>query len=36
MKNLTKITISLMIISGAVFNVSGQTIKERIDLAKVV
>jgi hypothetical protein len=36
MKNLSKITISLMIISGAVFNVSGQTIKERIDSAKVV
>jgi hypothetical protein len=36
MKNLTKIAISLMIISGAVFNVTGQTLKERIDQAKVV
>ena len=36
MKNLTKITFTLMILSGMVFNLSGQTIKERIDAAKTV
>ena len=36
MKNLTKIAFTLMILSGMVFNLSGQTIKERIDAAKTV
>lgn len=36
MKNLTKIAISLVILSGTVFNVSAQTIKERVDEAKTV
>jgi hypothetical protein len=36
MKNLKKISIALMIISGIVSNVVGQTLKERIDQAKEV
>jgi hypothetical protein len=36
MRNLTKRVFSLMIISGVVFNLSAQTIKERIDEAKTV
>jgi hypothetical protein len=36
MKNLTKTAISLIFISGMVFNLSAQTIKERIDEAKTV
>jgi len=36
MKHLTKFAISLMILSCIVFNVSGQTLKERIDQAKVI
>ena len=36
MKNLTKIAITLIILSVTVLDVSGQTLKERIDSAKVV
>jgi hypothetical protein len=36
MKNLTKVSIILMLLSGIVFNLPAQTIKERIDEAKTV
>ena len=36
MKNLTKIAIALMFLSGTLPNLSGQTLKERIDSAKEV
>jgi hypothetical protein len=36
MKNSIKISIALVVLSGIVFNLSGQTIKERIDEAKTV
>jgi hypothetical protein len=36
MKNFSKIAFTLMILSGMVFNLSGQTTKERIDAAKTV
>ena len=36
MKNLTKIAFTLMFLSGAVLNMSAQTIKERVDAAKTV
>jgi hypothetical protein len=36
MKNLKKIAFAMMILSGMVFNLSAQTIKERIDAAKTV
>ena len=36
MKNLTKLALVLVILSSAVFYASGQTLKERIDEAKVV
>jgi hypothetical protein len=36
MKNVTKIAIALVILSGSLFKVSGQTLKERIDSTKIV